>query len=222
MSDDTNFPGRNTPGPVGVPGSVIPRANPLSVLADIAHTQVGVHEVGDNSGPEVTAYQRATTEPGTGWPWCAAFVCWCVAQLAKLRPGLLSCDAHWQLPKDASVAEFIEWAQATGQLVRRTYDPGTARVMVGLDFPQGFQPQAGDILCMKFSTGQHCGIVSGPMQGALVPTIEGNTSGPYRANVDERNGGEVAEKMRPLGCVTHFIRLTVEAEPVNQVAESNA
>jgi len=51
-----------------------------------------------------------------------------------------------------------------------------------------------------------------------VPTIEGNTSGPYRAQVDERNGGEVATKVRPLGCVTHFIRLTLEAQLVNPPA----
>jgi hypothetical protein len=46
-----------------------PKTNPLAILADIAHTQVGVHESGgENRGRQVEAYQAATTEPGTGWP----------------------------------------------------------------------------------------------------------------------------------------------------------
>ena len=212
----TLFHGENKPGPVGGPGSVVPRANPLAVLADLAHTQIGAHEVGDNTGPDVTNYQRATTEPGTGWPWCAAFVCWCVAQLALLRPRLLSCAVHKWLPTQASVEALIEWAQDSGQCVQPVVDRGTARRMVDPKDPSGFQPQAGDIACMSFKTGRHCGIVSGPFeQGEMVPTIEGNTSGPYHNNQDERNGGEVAAKLRPLGCITHFIRLTIEAEPVN-------
>ena len=69
---------------------------------------------------------------------------------------------------------------------------------------------------MSFKTGRHCGIVSGPFeQGEMVPTIEGNTSGPIHANSDERNGGEVAAKTRTSLSVTHFIRLTLEAQPVN-------
>ena len=188
--------------------------NPLAVLADIAHTQVGVHEEGENTGPQVIAYQRATSEPGTGWPWCAAFVCWCVAQLARMRPGLLSCEARKWMPTQAGVRLLMDWAEDSGQLIQPVVDRGTARRMVGPSYPRGLQPQAGDIACMQFSEGRHIGIVSGPMQGDLVPTIEGNTSGPYHFKTDERNGGEVAAKLRPLGCITHFIRLSVMAELV--------
>ena len=181
-----------------------PTTNPLALLSDIAHTQLGVHEIGDsNSGPQVIEYQRATSEPGTGWPWCAAFVCWCVRELAKMRPGLLSCDVHHCLPTQASVEELIDWAKQTGQWV---FTPDEHVAL----------PQAGDIICMEFTTGRHVGIVSGPpISAALFPTIEGNTSGPIHANSDERNGCEVAAKTRTSLSVTHFIRLTLEAQPVN-------
>jgi hypothetical protein len=182
----------------------LPKTNPLTVLADIAHTQIGVHELGDsNSGPQVQLYQSATSEPGTGWPWCAAFVCWCVAKLAETRPGLLSCEVHQCLPKEASVEGLIDWALRTGQLV---FTPSSAT----------YSPQAGDVVCMKFPTGRHCGIATGGFAGNCIPTIEGNTSGPYRANPDERNGGEVAAKSRLVPNVTNFIRLTLQATPIHQ------
>lgn len=177
-----------------------PKINPLTVLADIAHTQLGVHESGgENRGPQVQLYQSATSEPGTGWPWCAAFVCWCVRELAGMRPGLLSCEVHQCLPKEASVEGLIDWALRTGQLV---FTPNSAT----------YQPQAGDIVCMKFPTGRHCGICNSASAPNLVATIEGNTSGPYHANTDERNGGEVAAKTRPVSVVTSFIRLTIQGK----------
>ena len=199
------------PRPVGTGRGTYPQiqmdttqTNPLTILADIAHTQLGVHETGDsNSGPQVKLYQSATTEPGTGWPWCAAFVCWCVAQLAAMRPGLLSCSVHRCLPREASVEGLIDWAKASGQLV---FSPGDTT----------HYPQAGDIVCMAFATGNHVGIATGTYLGACVPTLEGNTSGPTRADADERNGGEVAAKSRPLSYITHFIRLTLEAQPANK------
>ncbi len=202
-----------------------PTANPLAVLGDIAHTQIGVHETSENTGPQVQLYQRATDEPGTGWPWCAAFVCWCVRDLARLRPGLLSCEAHNCLPREASVEGFYEWAVRTRQWVVPSYDPGTARPVIYPLYDEGFRPQAGDIVLMRFPSGRHCGIVNATpypsISGLSVPTIEGNTSGPYHATVDERNGGEVAAKTRPISCITHFIRLTLQAQPVNP-STSNA
>lgn len=48
-------------------------------IIDYAEAQVGVTEVpmGSNRGPKVEHYQSETTLGGTGWPWCAAFVCDC-------------------------------------------------------------------------------------------------------------------------------------------------
>jgi hypothetical protein len=45
---------------------------------DRAESQIGTSEAprGSNRGARVQAYQASTTLPGTGWPWCAAFICW--------------------------------------------------------------------------------------------------------------------------------------------------
>ena len=55
----------------------------MMVVAE-AKSHVGRGEVppGSNTGPFVVECQRATFLPGTGWPWCAAFVCKVAADLA--------------------------------------------------------------------------------------------------------------------------------------------
>lgn len=56
----------------------------LAILTD----EIGVREVpnGSNSGPRVRQYQAATWLPGTGWPWCAAAVCWAYEQAGHPLP----------------------------------------------------------------------------------------------------------------------------------------
>jgi hypothetical protein len=53
----------------------------------------GQHEVGDNEGPFVEACQNDTFHGGTGWPWCAAFVCH-VAKLCGVPLAYNSAGAH--------------------------------------------------------------------------------------------------------------------------------
>lgn len=49
-------------------------------LIGIAEAEVGVTEQppGSNTGPRVRAFQAVTELGGTGWPWCAAFIEWCL------------------------------------------------------------------------------------------------------------------------------------------------
>lgn len=49
-----------------------------SAILRVAEDEVGVVEVplGSNRGPRVEEYQASTYLPGSGWPWCGAFVCW--------------------------------------------------------------------------------------------------------------------------------------------------
>ncbi len=42
-------------------------------------SQIGVRQVGDNTGPQVEQY-LATTGLGPGYPWCAAFVAWVLTE----------------------------------------------------------------------------------------------------------------------------------------------
>lgn len=61
-------------------------------LITVAAREVGVHEVpwGTNTGTRVRQYQASTDLPGTGWPWCNAFVKWCHARSGVPDDGLNS------------------------------------------------------------------------------------------------------------------------------------
>ena len=57
-------------------------------LINIAHAEIGTVETppGSNKGKRVREYQSTCTlaeETPTGWPWCAAFVCWCIREWLK-------------------------------------------------------------------------------------------------------------------------------------------
>jgi len=53
-------------------------------LVKVALEEVGVEEIdGTNCGEGVNVYKATTNlPPDEGWPWCAAFVCWCVRKAA--------------------------------------------------------------------------------------------------------------------------------------------
>jgi len=42
----------------------------------LARTQIGIHEVGDNSGPDVARYIAGAKAGSLGEPWCAIFANW--------------------------------------------------------------------------------------------------------------------------------------------------
>jgi|ERR1039458_1700702 uncharacterized protein (TIGR02594 family) len=42
----------------------------------LARTQIGIHEVGDNSGPDVARYIAGAHAGALGDPWCSIFACW--------------------------------------------------------------------------------------------------------------------------------------------------
>lgn len=54
----------------------------------IAESEIGVEEQpsGSNTSARIREYQAATWAGGTGWPWCAAFVCWCYRQAGRPLP----------------------------------------------------------------------------------------------------------------------------------------
>ncbi len=133
--------------------------------------EVGVKEepAGSNSGPRVRQYQAATNLGGTGWPWCAAFVCWCYKTAGKPLP----------FPT-ASVGAFEAWAKQNGKMVTRPLRGD----LVCYRFDADNWPD-------------HIGIVERvlalPFGGKpwLVRTIEGNT-----AFGNDANGGQVQRRTR--------------------------
>ncbi len=168
--------------------------HPMAVLADIAEAEVGAHEIppGSNRGPRVAAYQAvcglASTQP-TGWPWCAAFVCWTIGQAILRHPGLLAQAIEQAPPREASVYGLEDWAARLGLPAS---DQG--------DDSHGFSPQRGDLVFYRFS---HVEIVrSASSANSYFQSVGGNT------------GDAVAVRTRSYALARRFVRLVPRALPV--------
>ncbi len=158
-------------------------------LVSTARLEVGTLESTRNSGKRVKEYQASTTLSGTGWPWCAAFVCWCVREWGK-DPEVLALlkktpaqFEKWR-PKTASAFGLIDWAKKQGLEI--------------LSDSQKNQLRSGDIMIFDMS---HAGIVATD-EKTKVWTVEGNT-GPSGG----RDGDGVWEKSRERSMARCFIRL---------------
>lgn len=150
---------------------------PNSQIVNIANSQIGYAETGDNS----TMYGK--------WygldkqPWCAIFVSWCYAQAglsnliaAQNKKGFASCDAG------------LKWFAKRNKLV-----------------PVG-EAQEGDIVFFQFDNDaepDHVGIVAKNWKRkSILATIEGNTSD----KGSQSNGGAVYAKKRPYSLVMGVVR----------------
>lgn len=151
------------------------------ILAGIALKEVGVKEVGNNGGPRIREYQAATwLEPGS-WPWCAAFVCWCLRESLKVSP------AAFKRPETAGAYDFENWARDNAAKGVRLIKPATDSV------------REGDIVVYKFS---HIGIAVANESGGMVKTVEGNTD-----DDGGREGDGVYRKTRKKPQIRSIIRI---------------
>ncbi len=164
----------------------------MKELAEIAERYVGVEESprGSNCGPVVNTFKAATTlSPRGDWPWCAAFVSFCVQSLIK-ESVRESIEAP---PMLAAAYSFESWGKKNNALVFR---PKNCPPYI---------PQRGDIVIFNFS---HVGIVTKGGEKSF-QTIEGNTNA-----AGGREGYQVARKTRTLASVVCFVRIAQKAEPV--------
>lgn len=148
-------------------------------LAATARGEVGNREIGKNGGAAVRKYQRATWLATGEWPWCAAFVCWCVREALEKHPLAI------QRPRTAGAWDFERWARKEGaELIK----PATSKV------------REGDILVYTFS---HIGIAVGDEQSnGEFNTVEGNTNA-----AGSREGDGVYMKIRRKDQIRSIIRL---------------
>lgn len=165
----------------------------IDQLVKIASGEVGVRESGGNNrGSRIREYQAATNLAPAAWPWCAAFVCWCIREWlkdpeARAWLGLkTTTPAKWR-PTTAAAFGFIEWAQKR---------PNTIAV---LDEAEPAHP--GDIIVFDFS---HIGIVAAAT-ATRIYTIEGNTNG--RGDRDSETGDGVWTKTRARSLARCFLRI---------------
>ena len=157
-------------------------------LVEIACREIGVEEVnGTNCGAEVNEYKAATTLPSKeSWPWCAAFVCWCVKK--AMEATATSESATFKRPKTAGAFDFENWSLKQGAETQTKREPGD-------------DIRAGDIVIFKFS---HIGIAVADANGATVECVEGNTD-----SDGSREGGGVFRKTRKLSQIKTRIRFTI-------------
>ena len=161
----------------------------IQTLIDTARAEIGVEEInGTNCGPRVNEYKAATNLPPTkSWPWCAAFICWCVRE-ALLKSGIKETKT-FKRPRTAGAWDFENWslAQDNTTLTKK---------------PHRGDIQAGDIVVFKFS---HIGLaISAPDKNGNATTIEGNTDG-----AGSREGGAVLRKPRSVSSIRSRIRFTL-------------
>lgn len=167
-------------------------AQARDVLVQIAKKEIGNKEVGGNNrGPAIVKYQKATWLDPDPWPWCAAFVDWCIMEWLKV-PGVstalgVSNDEEWR-PKTAGAFDMANWARKHGLKV--------------LD--ENADVRAGDLIIFDFS---HIGIVSEDAYADknTLACIEGNTNGSGLR--DSETGDGVWSKRRARSLAKNFIRL---------------
>jgi hypothetical protein len=160
-------------------------------LISIAQKEIGVEEIdGTNCGARVNEYKAATNlPPKEPWPWCAAFVCWCVREAMKGGLDKKGKPYTFQRPTTAGAWDFENWSRKQDNSTQ-TRKPPNGDILPG------------DIVIFTFS---HIGIaLSKPNEDGGILTVEGNTD-----VQGSREGGGVFLKKRKLSQIRSRIRFMV-------------
>lgn len=165
----------------------------LSKLIAIAVKEIGVREVGGNNcGARIREYQSATDLAPSSWPWCAAYVDWCLrewlrdSEVVKWLNLQSRTPEDWR-PKTALAYGLTAWAKQR---------PKTTSVYTEKD-----KAMPGDIVTFDFS---HVGIVLEDAGDHLI-TVEGNTNG--KGDRDSESGDGVWRKIRAKSLAKDLIRI---------------
>jgi len=170
----------------------------VETLVYTAFNEIGVREETKNAGTRIREYQTATTLGEGVYPWCAAFVSWCLKrtlespQIEKLlrNQGILRPEVStrtWRC-RSARAFDWVPWARKNNlQVIENA---------VAL-------ARKGDIIVYDFS---HIGIVAIDQLASEhhVVAIEGNTN--YKGL---RDGDGVYARHRPAdpSIITAYIRV---------------
>lgn len=157
-------------------------------LMKIAQKEVGTIDIdNDNTGDEIIKYHRSTWMPEEsnqkGYPWCAAFVCWCMTQAVEEQK--LEKKDYVYLGADAKGWEKFAEKRGWGILTNtETALPGD---IVTFDF-------------RKDGKADHIGIVVEDLRKHIL-TVEGNTG-----TGDDRDGDGVFNRERKKNLIRRIIR----------------
>lgn len=169
----------------------------IEKLIALANSKVGVKEIGGNNrGPEIVEFQKATWLAPDAWAWCAAFCCWLLREWVKDAEvqkhfGVSPLAANTWRCRDASAFGWVKW--------------GTDKKFYITDEKE--LAKAGDFVVFDFS---HIGIVERDQlpNEDVIHTIEGNTNG--KGERDSVTGDGVWKKVRKTNLVKKYIRLIAE------------
>jgi hypothetical protein len=158
-------------------------------LKEVAIEEIGVREIGyTNRGERVQQYQAATNLRGTGWPWCAAFICFVVREAMVRWEKEHVQKLTFKRPQTAAAYGFDEWSLAQDNSTK------TRRKHTG---------EAIGIFSLHSTS--HCGIaISKPDKNGFFLTIEGNSN-----TKGSRDGGGVVRQRRNISNVRDWITFTV-------------
>ena len=155
-------------------------------MVEIAEAEKGVEEVGNtNCGVRVNEYKSTTWLDETkAWPWCAAFVDWCVMQAMETDG-----PYTFKRPRTAGAWALEDWSLEQDASTNTKKRPGR-------------DIKAGDIVIFRIS---HVGIaLSSVRESGYVSTVEGNTNA-----AGSREGQGVFTKARRYTEFKTRIRFTV-------------
>lgn len=159
------------------------------LLVEIARKEIGVREdpIDSNKGKRVQEYQATTWLEGTGWPWCAAFICFLIKEAMEQYDE----EVKFNRPRTAGAWDFEKWA------LERSGGKDSGVILIK-------PPKiilAGDILIYTFS---HIGLAETDESRNAVEAIEGNTD-----TSGSREGGGVYDRIRRKDQIRSVIRISV-------------
>lgn len=156
-----------------------------AAVVNAAKSQIGITANKNNNCKYNQEYRDVTGGGNLNDPWCCKFVWWSFrhAGASALFYGGKPC---------ASSTTLMNFYKKKGRMVSTN------------------NAQAGDIIFMNFkhddkNIAYHVGIVTGPMNGGKIPTVEGNTNQPGRSG-DQTNGHGVWEKNRSTSDIVGIAR----------------
>jgi hypothetical protein len=193
-NDPTDTTPKTAPAYIDGPGTGV-LSSFAKEMVGIAKTQVGVVEQprNSNSGPQVEGwYQRSTWLKGTGFAWCAAFICYLFREASK-KPDM---QYSFKLPQTAGAYDFENWARNNSNYVDVISGPFTRII-------------PGDIIIFNFS---HIGIAVDVSTNGSVSTIEGNTN-----SAGSREGDGVYQKNRKFSVIKKILRIKYNPNLVREV-----
>jgi hypothetical protein len=165
----------------------------LHKLIAIASAEVGVREEGGNNrGSRIREYQSATDLKPGAWPWCSAWVDWCIREWLSIPQVVIWLNLQRRTPEEWRPKTALAYGLKSWALQR----PSTTKV-----YNETHKAQLGDIVTFDFS---HVGFVVEDT-GKEIVTLEGNTG--QKGLRDSETGDGVWRKVRKKSLVKDLIRI---------------